>query len=233
MKKLMLLAAALGSVACVEATSKGSNPDITADTSQSGSLFVAPQQPAPETNSGGGTSLGDTSRVIGEMSQGELSTLCDATVSTVTAALGGKSIGEVGCQLAYLSFSLDDVEAGDIGEVCELVVETCANSDDNFECPFAGEDMSECTATVGEFQACLNAVSSQYKKLADLSCSTVTLEQLREFESFDEPRECRDFERKCPFDDDGEEPQPVDPPRPEPDPRSTNNGNNFPDDGDF
>lgn len=234
MKKIWIVVAALGSVACVEVASKGSNPDITADTSQSGNLFVEPQQPAPETNPGtGGTSLGDPNRVISELSPTELTGLCDATLATVNAALGGKTLGQVGCQVAYFSFSFSDEEAGDITTVCEDIVATCADSDDTFECPFADQDVSDCDATVGEFQACLNAISSVYGEIANLSCSTLTMDDLRGLENFEEPSECREFERKCNIDNGGEEPQPVDPPRPEPDPQPSNSGNNFPDDGGF
>jgi len=211
MKNLFVCIAALSLIACVEGKSKGSNPDLVADTSSAGSIFKAPEA-LPTTGSGGGgggggsVSLGNSSTVIADLSAGQRSDLCQKTMTAMTNALGGRTFSEVFCEINAITIaaSITAQGDGDFQATCAEFSARCATqtTSENIECPL---DDTNCEATVGEFEACLNSVLPQFTRLQELTCSNFDANSASQIDDSvfgEETPECKAFSKKCDFDDD-------------------------------
>ncbi len=139
----------------------------------------------------------DNSKQVGQLTEAEAGVMCEQTMKAMEGAISKSDT----CTLTGL---LTAAFAGGDKAVCQEAYEECMNKpeepEDEDDCKLDDEDskLTDCTATVGEFEACINdTIAATSEAYEGLSCDT-DVETLDSMGDNLEPASCKAIEKKCP-----------------------------------
>ncbi len=136
------------------------------------------------------------SKMLSELEEAEIRSGCEALAAYQTSAVSIDEAHRAECAMAVVF----GVEGS-----CETVMDECLASEpaeyeepeDVMEfCPLASPAAAECGVTVAEFEACMNALTHEFKEyVSRISCELLTSEDAL---WWDEPEECDTLIESCP-----------------------------------
>ena len=180
-------------VACDDSTSGDSNSDDT----NSGNTNAA------SANISASVDAIETDTVLEEASEEQAMSLCEAQNTYLMSQISESQMMRAGCAISTaltLGFAMDEDAPN-----CDEIYTACLEADNEMTedemdpCADAASSLSECSATVGELEACLEEQVNGFLALSSLTCDDLSdPEVLTSMDSDTAMSACDILREKCP-----------------------------------
>jgi len=162
---------------------------------------------------GGGVNSGvDSTKTGEELSEEEIAKLCEATADYVTSELDTKdgACRMVAFPAAFVAYALGGGDEDAMREACTEAYEECLEEDEEQEetvqCEDTPESISDCEATVAEYETCVEDRVAEMKDLEKTvpTCAELSEDDLEELADLIEDgptgttKSCEDLADSCP-----------------------------------